>query len=187
MKRIIPLLFLTLFLSSDSFSQFSAKGGINIAKFKSGTFTNALVDVSTYKNGILFGFNYKFRLSELASLRPGMQYSPKGNKVIFRGSDFSTNLNYLEVPIDFVYAIGRLSIHTGPYVAYLLTASSSAQNIKENMRPFDLGLNLGTAISEGDLGIGFNYALGLRTVSKNSMTSFFSTNKVLSVYLTYTH
>lgn len=186
MKRIFLLLFLTFILSSVSFAQFSVKGGVNLAKLKPKFVSpSSFSSGGEYRRGMLFGINYKLLLSDLVSLRPGIQYSTKGNKRTFGSSDFSIILKYLEVPIDFVYTKGRLSIHTGPYLAYLMTASISDQNIKDGMSPIDMGFNVGLAIAFSDFGIGVNYGLGLVNTNIDNLTNTFIRNKVIGIYITY--
>ena len=186
MKRIILFLFLNLILSSGSFAQFSVKGGINSAKLSASGSSSLFSGGGQSKRGILFGINNKFHLSDFVSFRPGIQYSTKGDKVVFSTLDFSNHLRYLEVPIDVVYTTGRLSVHTGPYLAYLLTATNGDQNIKEGFSPIDMGLNVGLAVTFNDFGIGMNYGEGLLNISKNNGGNTNVKNRVISLYLTYT-
>ena len=185
MKRNILLLFLSIFLSSGAFAQISIKGGVNLAKINSAN-SSIFAGGTASRSGILFGINNKFHLSDLVSLRPGIQYANKGDKLVFSALDFSNHFRYLEVPIDLVYTTGNLSVHTGPYLAYLIAASSADQNIKDSMSPIDMGLNFGLAVAIKDVGIGINYGFGLVNISKNNGGVTNIKNRVVSIYLTYT-
>ena len=184
MKKSILLLFLSLMLSSDSSAQFSVKGGINLAKISSVSPFGS--SSGRNKVGVLFGINYNHHLSEFFSLRPGIQYSSKGNELVFGPMNFSSSRGYLEAPIDIVYTIGNVSVHGGPYFAYLLTATAPDQNIKELINPFDFGFDFGLAVSYKNIGLGINNSLGLRNTDKNAGEDSFL-NIVTNFYLTYTH
>jgi hypothetical protein len=76
------------------------------------------------ENDILTGFhagvNAEIPVGTGSYLQPGLLYSQKGAK--FQNSDNKVKLNYLEVPINFVYkpilGTGNMVLGFGPYVAF---------------------------------------------------------------------
>jgi len=185
MKRIALLIFFTFSLLSDSSAQFFVKGGINWTKLNPGS-SSVFFNGIENKRGLLFGMYNKFNFSDFVSLRPGMQFSSKGNKLGLISNNLFNDYRYLEAPIDIVYTLGNISFHTGTYAAYLITATRSDQNIKDNLSPLDLGLNIGMGISFYDFGIGINYGLGIVDINRENSGNTVIKNKAISIYLTYT-
>ena len=181
MKKLILSLFVVAAFSATSFAQLNLKAGVNLANqaFESSGFT---LEAST-KVGFLIGANYATNLSESIALRPGIQFTIKGSKLDFLGSSLSSSFSYIEVPVDLVYKTGDLSIHLGPYLGLLMAASSDGDDIKDDVKSTDFGLNLGLGYSFGQFGVGANYGLGLSNISDDADGSV--KNKVISVYVTY--
>lgn len=166
---------------SNSSAQFSVKAGVNLANQN-----NELSSLSSSwdnKIGAQLGLNYKFMLSKSFSIRPGIQYSPKGVKRQLSTMDLSNDFKYLEVPMNLIYRFKRLSIYTGPYMAYLMSATFSGKNIKEEVEPLEFGVDFGTTFSFQNLEFGLNLGLGLTNLNKDK--SAFFRNRVVSIYALY--
>ena len=170
MKKLILSLFVIAAFSASSFAQLSLKAGVNIAN-------------QTFE--FFLGANYKVNLSESIGLRPGIQFSLKGSKLDFGGTDVSeSDFSYLEVPVDLVFTTGGISIHAGPYLGLLMSAKSDGVDVKDDVKSTDFGLNLGLGYNFGKIGVGANYGLGLSNISQDEEGT--AKNKVISVYVTYT-
>ena len=107
------------------------------------------------------------------SIRGGLEYVGKGAKFPGTGSDFSINLNYLEIPIDAVYHVpagpGVIQAGLGPYFAYGIGGSSGGvSSFGENnggFKRFDAGLNLTAGYRfDNGLSLRLGYDLGLANV-----------------------
>jgi len=182
MKKLILTLFVVAAYSATSFSQLNLKAGLNLANqtFEAG----GISFEPSSKVGFLVGVNYAFSMAESISLRPGVQYSGKGSKIDILGTSSSASFNYIEVPVDFVYNTGDLSIHAGPYLGLLLSASSDGVDIKDDAKSTDFGINLGLGYNFGVIGVGANYGLGLSNINDDG-TDGSVKNKVISIYVTY--
>ncbi len=130
-------------------------------------------------------------------LAPGLLFSTKGAKQDEMGVTIKTTVNYLEVPINFVYkpelGAGKLIVAFGPYLAYGIggkyKGEGSAFGVDfsgdtdiefgsgegDDMKPFDMGANIGFGYQlNGGLFFQLNAQLGLVNIlpegdSDNSM------------------
>ena len=186
MKKIIVSIFITACFSSISNAQFSFKGGINLANQSYNTnIATGPIETSSIL-GYLVGINYKANLG-LVSIRPGIEFSTKGANLTSSASA-NSSFGYIELPVDFVYSIGNVSVFSGPYMAFLLSAKNGEFDLKEDMKTLDAGLNIGLDFKIGNFGIGAKYGLGISDISEIVVNSIDISikNNVLSLYLTYT-
>ena len=199
-----------LFISVDGFtqeagaaamsSQFGIKGGLNLANL----YVDNVQDQNV-KAGVVVGFYAKLPLSKGVSLQPELLYSNKGAQLtysnIIQGQGvYRFNLNYVELPITFVFNIVKnFNIHAGAYTGYL--ASANVKNVQEgtiigitelnesDFNRFDFGLAGGLGVDIGKFGIGARYNYGLNEVGKagtlaGELTKN-SRNSTLSFYLSF--
>jgi hypothetical protein len=163
MKKIV--LSLVLIAGIASFASSQMRIGLN-AGFSLGTFKNYDLDNEgdfTTTTGFLIGVVGDMHVAKKFHLRPGLQFVQKGGvettEVGGVQTKATTTLNYLELPIDFVYKTkamkGMLFLGAGPSLAYafsgkLKTATpTNTQEIdidfgddENTFKPFDLGVNL---------------------------------------------
>ncbi|MBK8886911.1 MAG: PorT family protein [Saprospiraceae bacterium] len=141
-----------------NFSSYSVKGG--------GVSLNSDSQV-----GFHFGLTNDFKLTDNITFRPGLLYSGKGGKLDFLGESISTKLSYLDIPLSFVYNFSGSDsgffAEVGPYVSMLLAAKSGDEDVKDNTKSLDLGLNVGLGYDLGTFIVGANYGLGLANIAKN--------------------
>lgn len=145
------------------------------------------------------GVDYQMEVAPDFYLAPGLLFSTKGAKTedsrsVF-GADFSSttniSLNYLEVPINFIYkpelGAGKLIVAFGPYLAYGIggkiktenSVSSGGDSVTEkeeedvnfgsgdedHFKPFDMGANIGFGYElSGGLSLKLNAQLGLANI-----------------------
>jgi len=200
MKKSI--LFLAFFVASlTTFSQtttFGIKAGINSSKLTvsaTGGSVSTESLVGFHVGGVVdFGF-------DSFSIQPGVLFSTKGGKSTSEDGTDKITLNYLEVPVNFLYKVpagnGKVFFGGGPYLGYGLsgkgkssdgtttdvTFGSTADDIKNP----DYGINLlaGYQFSQG-LAINVNYGLGLANLSNDDAGVNLKTkNQVLSFSLSY--
>lgn len=186
---------LCIFVSVDGYSQeqetsseagltpkFGIKGGLNL--------TNLYVDNVQDENmkvGGHVGFYGKLPLTRGVSLMPELLYTNKGSKVTYnnfiQGSgEYRFNLNYVELPISFVFNIVKnFNIHAGGYAAYL--TSANVKNLKdgtiqgvtdlnaEDFNRFDYGLVAGLGVDIENFTIGARYNYGLKEVGQSGSLS----------------
>ncbi|MDF1696925.1 MAG: porin family protein [Saprospiraceae bacterium] len=180
-KTLLSLLCVAAF-TLTGYSQIGFKAGINLANQTLEASGISFEPGSTV--GFVLGVNYSASLSEAISLRPGLSFSSKGSEFDFLGTSLKNTFNYLEVPIDVVYNAGNLSVHAGPYLGLLMSASSDGQDIKDEVKSSDFGLNLGLGYNFSQVGVGVQYGLGLANIDDSEDDGTVK-NKVLSIYVTY--
>lgn len=149
-------------------------------------FSNIYVD-NVDDNNVLTSFNAgvfaNFPVGDILSLQPEILYSRKGAKLIY-DNDFGTGtsefkLNYIEVPVLFkVNITDNLSVHAGPYFAYLVDAqeknnfegvidSEDTQTYdNDDFNKFDVGISGGIGLEFSSIGIGARYNYGFSTIGK---------------------
>ncbi|MDP9077878.1 MAG: PorT family protein [Bacteroidota bacterium] len=143
MKKIFLLAGL-LIAFSGAFAQtitYGIKGGLNLTQVpvQSTTF-----GVSSSSDKYLAGFHIGGLVDigfESFSIQPGIFYTTKGGNtdanidIDFGGQQFTgtakvkTKLNYLEVPVNFIYKVpagdGKVFFGAGPYIGYGLSGNAS--------------------------------------------------------------
>ncbi|MEZ0608714.1 porin family protein [Fibrella sp. WM1] len=189
----------TLFLllgATGSFGQvrFGIQGSGQIASFKLiapsdlpalATFeTNFFKPIVGFRAGIMADI----RLKDKWALRPQLLYAARGSKFDFSHlstvtgvdlNDFNSTLDYhyLEIPVLVTYSlkigVGQVVAGTGPYVAYLLSASESTIKSRNKVQAnlangdrLDYGLTASAGYElPGGLTLSAYYLLGLANMS----------------------
>src|SRR4051812_23265161 len=101
--------------------KFGIKGGLNL--------TNLYVDDVSDENmkaNFHVGFYGKMPLTRGVSIQPELLYTSKGakekyNNFLSGNGEYRFNLNYIELPLSFVFNIApNFNLHAGGYAAYLV-------------------------------------------------------------------
>jgi Outer membrane protein beta-barrel domain len=202
---------LCIFVSVDGFSQqqeasgetgltpkFGIKGGLNLSNL----YINDVQDENV-KLGGHFGVFAKLPIATGVSIMPELLYSNKGTKATYNNSfqgsgEYRFNLNYIELPLSFVFNIVKnFNVHAGGYAAYL--TSANVKNLHdgnidgvtdlnaENFNRADFGLLGGIGLDIDNVTIGARYSYGLRQVGQSGSLSGELTkdskNSNLSMYI----
>lgn len=199
--------------------KFGLRAGVNISRvFISGS--DAPLELKDAVNSIgalQIGGYASIPVSKSLSFQPGLTLSGKGFNIkmtennttldgvpVSSSIDFTRNLMYIELPLNFVVNTKGLYFGAGPYLAYGISGKdktyiketfgatifkdSMEEDVKfgsgeDEMKPLDFGLNAmaGYQLKNG-LNFGLNYGLGLgknanKTIEDNSNFS----NRVFSV------
>ncbi len=178
MKKISLLFFAFALTTSALFAQ--VRFGIQAGPaFSSMTSKASGVKLTYNKTGFTAGVLAELPLSESGiHFRPALNFVQKGGD--FEGA--SINLNYLELPLDFVYKLeagsGKLFLGVGPSFALGLSGKAKSGGDSEDIefgsgegevKPLDLGGNIlaGYELSNG-LFLSVNYNLGFSNISNES-------------------
>jgi hypothetical protein len=182
-------------------AQFGVKGGVNFSNFY-------VEDVDD--NNVLTSFNAglfaTIPLNDFLAFQPELLYSRKGSELVYDNAIASGSakfkLNYIELPVLLKINVAKnLSVHAGPYVAYLIDAQVSNETDSgsfdfednydnDDFNKFDVGLSAGVGLDFDNLGIGVRYNYGLstigkeRTVAGQTYTIPDGKNSNISAYLT---
>jgi hypothetical protein len=177
MKKI-SLLFIALALTTSALVA-QVRFGIQAGPaFSSMTMKADGLKLSYNKTGFTAGVLAELPISESGiHFRPALNFVQKGGEL----EGASINLNYLELPLDFVYKLeagpGKLFLGAGPSFAFGLSGKSKSggdsEDIEfgsgeEEIKPLDLGGNFlaGYELSNG-LFLSFNYNLGFSNISNS--------------------
>lgn len=180
------------------------KGGLNFSQF---FVDQPTVDDENIKVGLHFGIFTKIPLSNSIAFQPELLYTNVGSKISYGSSagnllnvsegEVRYNLNYIQLPLAFVFNIGPLNLHAGPYFSYLasanvknlrtsdLTTINSIELNKDNFNSLDYGLLAGLGFDFGNLTIGARYNYGLREVAKEGIARDLTNNSKNSVAQLY--
>lgn len=157
---------------------FGFRFGINATEVSSEA---TYLESSSPRGGLQAGFVVGQQLAQRVPLflETGLMYSEKGGKSDY-GGDFSYNLNYLEVPLNFKYMIyfpqPRISVQPfmGPYLAYGVggyvkdfnarQAYHSFGDAEDQFKRFDAGLKIGCGFSIQAFYAELNFNVGLANI-----------------------
>ena len=200
MKKTLLLLALIV-ASTATFAQttsFGIKAGLNSSKL---TVSATGGSISTES---LVGFHVGGVVDigfETFSIQPGLLFSTKGGKSSSEEGTDKVTLNYLEVPVNFLYKVpagdGKVIFGAGPYLGYGLSGKSKSSDgtstdvtfgsTTDDVKNPDFGFNFlaGYQFSQG-FALNVNYGLGLANLSNDDAGVNLKTkNQVLSFSLTY--
>jgi len=195
MKSKLIFLFLFALLVQTSNAQvFGIKGGINLASM---SFSEDMENSIKSILGVHVGPVAEFELQESLFFNTGLLFSVKGAKMEYGSEDASTNLNYLEIPLNFAYKFSageksKLLVQAGPYLAYALSGKtkygdeSEDINFKEDgLKRIDFGLGVGLGIELGPIVPSISYQLGLSNLNDDSEDDTSVKNKVIQISVAF--
>lgn len=182
---------------------YSPEAGINLSKIVGSKGGNSDV----YKLGYKFGFNVEFSIAQNTSLAPGLFYTTKGSmhksEIAGIKSKASSNLGYMEVPINILYRLpvssGNILVNVGPYVSYAINGSSTTEidglpkttskinfgSKNSETNPLDYGFNVGAGYEAAQgIYVRAQYGMGLANMSNASNVS--RKNQNIQISLGYT-
>ncbi len=121
-------------------------------------------DNTTGRPSFNIGLTYTYSIIENGGLGIDLRYSEEGTRQELNGVDLTTKLNYVRVPVKFIYFFGQLEndfrpkIFAGPTFGMLVGGKSEIQgelgtievDSKDYFENLDIGLNAG---------VGFNYRI----------------------------
>ena len=205
MKKIVLSLAIIAGFVSVSFAQttFGVQAGIAAASMKMEEDGESL-DLDS-KIGFTLGVVANVGLSENFSFRPALNFVQKGGKeegeIMGISYKQTMNLNYLELPLNFVYntsaGSGQFFIGAGPSLSFGLSGKTTAEvdgeeesedlnfgNGDDEVKPFEFGGNIlaGYQLANG-VSISVNYNMGFSNLSNVENSE--AKNKYFGVRLGY--
>lgn len=137
---------------AQSKTTFGVRAGVNFQNLNGKDATGDERD-GKLKTGFNAGVNAEIPVGIDFYLQPGLLFSTKGADA--KVGDGSTNLSYLELPVNFIYkpelGTGRMVLGFGPYAAYAVDGKSKVGDTKTDIpfgdepgewKRFDAGANL---------------------------------------------
>ncbi|MEK6780766.1 MAG: porin family protein [Bacteroidota bacterium] len=151
------------------------KGGWNYAGLSG---VNSVTNATTNKSGYHFGAYTLIKLTKIA-IQPEVIFSQQGETYTYSGSDYGTDINYLNIPVMLkLYLIQGLNLQAGPQLGFVTQATGSLKNettgaitndqdVKEflNTTDFAIGMGVGWDLPFG-LNITARYNIGISDINK---------------------
>ena len=146
--------------------------------------------------GFHFGRFFEIHLEGNFALQPSLLFSAKGSDYKIDTSDISISPIYFEVPVNAVYTFGshavKVSLFAGPYFAcgiggYKIESGGELKYINygsgenHDLKPFDIGLNLGARVNIKGLQISVQYGKGLANISPVTTFDSEMKNQVIGI------
>jgi len=109
-----------LLLASQAHAQFGIKGGVNQA-----VLTGRVGEDATYKTYFHAGVFYELKVLGPISIQPEVLYSLQGSQLkgATTSTNYTTQLNYVSVPLLLKATIGPVYVEAGPQFSYLVAAN----------------------------------------------------------------
>ncbi len=185
MKKIITLIAIAAIAAQTVQAQKSSFGftaGVTLAK-TTAKFTGGSITTES-KIGFTAGVVGDIPIGKDFSFMPALNFVQKGSKSKHDSYESTTNLNYIEIPLNFVYRVpgksGHLFIGAGPSVAYGISGKmkdsdpSEPVDVKvkfgssadDDFKPLELAANLLLGYQfNGGFNLAANYNLGLNNIA----------------------
>ena len=160
---------LTTFAQTEKPVTFGVFGSFNLAIIAASSSGSNQTETTGSLPSVSAGFFADIKIAPKWSIQPGLMYAGKGGKTRDKESNstYTTNLNYLEIPVNVVYhspvKSGEIWLGAGPYFAYGLSAK---ETLKEGTNSISVDIDFGSAQDEykpTDAGITFMAAYKLNS------------------------
>ena len=185
MKKLLnnfkPFLFSITFLvlgGSTLSGQLNIQAGLNGSSIR--IETDGFSVETDSKPGFHIGAMYRTRISNSFFFTSGAQFSQKGAS--FAGI-FDFTLNYIDIPILFVYQKDPergFFADFGLYAAALISADSEGEDIKDGFKSADFGLMLGAGYDFGKIMVGIRGGIGFPNITADDGTGATGDKAVIS-------
>jgi hypothetical protein len=212
-KLLVVVILLTM--STGTFAQskfrFGAKAGLNLASMLLKDNDHDFSKDFKLKMGFNAGGIVEYSFTEKFVLESGLSFSMKGYKFDKDSLKYTFNLNYIEMPINAAYKISlgkfKIAIKAGPYFGYALSGKVKSDdkifmspdgdfknelkiNIgndkdKDDIKPLEIGFNLGAGFEFNGMLFGAQYGLCLSNISPDTGNGSKIKNKVIGIYVGY--
>ncbi len=190
MKKHLILLYSLVVVALSSNAQtteIGVRGGFDLSNL---SISESQQPTTSFKNrpSFLAGGFATFRLSDEVGFQPELLYSSNGSKLSTTGVGTATiKTGYLSLPIYFrVNATKNFHILFGSYVSYLLSATQSSVDVKDQLKSMDFGWAFGLGYDfEKKFNVGVRYNIGLYNIDKNSTLGLSATNTALQFVVGY--
>jgi len=147
-------------------TQFGIKAGVNLANLDIENVADG-----DHRTGIHVGGLAHIHVSPKIAVQPELMYSMQGREQTIAGTNYRTNLSYINLPVLLQYmAGGGFRLETGPQLGVLVNAESKAGNSETDVKNSYKTPDVSWAFGAGYLtssGIGFDarYNLGLTNIN----------------------
>jgi len=177
-QKTILIYVLSFLLLPVSAQRIGIKAGLMLANAQ---YEYSSTSISTSNLvGLQAGLIGEIPISDKMFFNSGLLFSQKGTKLSIMGIEADFPVNYLEIPLNLAYKhdleTAKIFAQVGPYIGIGLSAKMKAAGEEETiefgsefdeMKPVDLGLNVGAGIEINKVQLGVNYGLGFTNLSND--------------------
>ena len=201
-SAIIFILFLILSQLQAQVS-FGPKVGVNFSTMTLKS-SGIAIDPSNM-TGFQAGVIAEISLGNNFALQPGFLYSLKGSSYSISSLDMDMEIkpSYVEVPLNAIYKIGagplNVMLMAGPYFGYGIGGKYKVTSAQEtidqaikfgsgqdnDLKPFDVGVNLGGGVEISHFQLAVQYCMGLSNLAPVTDNNEEQKNKVITISLAY--
>jgi hypothetical protein len=210
MKNLIKLLCVLVLLTMatrTSAQKFAVKAGLNLSKMLLKNDNGTYSDDLKMHPGFHVGATAEFPINDMFSFEPGLLLSTKGYNYERPGSsDYTEKLNlfYFEIPLNAkaTFDVEGVKIYGafGPYLGLGLsgkyktktsgvsdnsTVNWGSDSENDDLKRFDLGINVGAGVEIKSILVGINYGLGLANISSYTDGGNKAKNRVFAISFGY--
>ena len=170
-------------MSAMSMSAQNDVGQISVAPVVGLNFAKMTFDDAKFITGMQIGAVAEYGLLEKLGLSAGLVYSMQGAKTKVPGETVKLKANYLNVPVlANYYVIPGLAVKAGLQPGFLLSAKMDGENVKDELKSFDLSIPVGVSYEYQNFVVDARYNLGVTKVSKVGDSA---KNQVVQLTLAY--
>ena len=164
MKKILLIMAVIVFATQTTVAQQTTTFGITAGTVTSySSFEDDIWQNFDSKSGLTFGILSNIPMSKSLSFQPAIHYVQKGfSEVAELAGEVTVNLNYLELPLNFVYNTQGENSHffvgAGPSIAYGIAAKLKRVDSEEKLHfgsedndvamPLEIGANILTYVPQ---------------------------------------
>lgn len=171
MKKLLFCLAIAVFGIANLNAQdidFGVKAGLNFTSISGDDVPDSGMNTDFH-----FGVMAELSITDKFSFQPELLYSGQG----FSTDQNTILLNYINVPLIAKYYLTKgLSLEAGPQIGFLISAKNENVDIKDQIKSFDFGVNLGVSYKfDNGLNFGARYNFGLSDI--NDISGFTNKNQ----------
>jgi hypothetical protein len=193
-KPVLTFLFLLVSLLAGAQFKAGYVFGINLSTLKIKADNLNTSPKPTFN--IQFGGAMEFRIRRNFVFQPALLLSAKGSDYMIDSVDVSLSPVYLELPLNFVYSIGKekfsVQFYAGPYFSagiggYKIVGGDPLQQMRfsygnsGDLKPFDIGFNVGAGVNISGFIISARYVEGLANISNSAITGMEMKNRAVAI------
>ncbi|NHN25216.1 PorT family protein [Flavobacterium jejuense] len=165
--------------------KFGAKAGLNLSNFSGDA------EGTSTKVGFQVGALAEIMISDKFAIQPELVYSSLGAKSSDEGFDYTSHLNYLNIPVMAKYFVAEgFSLEAGPQIGFLLSAKDKGDgedvDTKEYYNSTDFGMNVGAGYDVTEnINLGLRYTFGLSNIAKDAPSGYKVGNSNIAFAVAY--
>ena len=192
MTRSFVAILLAIVLTASVQAEFTLgfRGGFNLTNMSEKVNGVSVPVDFNFKLGLQLGLVGEYTFRDVFAIQPSILFATQGTQVNFNPTIAIININYLQVPLNFLYKVNfgsvSLLLQAGPYLGFAHSGKIRPERsgffwgnytriefgrANNEMRRLDFGLGVGVGIQSENVQIGIGYNFGLANLSNINNTT----------------